>query len=100
MSDDALTITGVRKHFGGNQLYMKDSIIKDSSYLGPFEHPQKLKIDETQKMHFTELDQGPFYLNQQQRDRRQFDEVIGTKNETLTILALIDALKQKGIKDP
>ena len=89
MSDGTLTISGVEKNFGGNQHFMRDSCFEDSSYLGPYNHPQKLKVDDTQKMCFTDLDIGPFCMSENQRDGRQFDVVIGTKQETLIIPGLM-----------
>ena len=79
---------------------MKPSIIKVSSFLGPFHHQSKLKVGETQFMYFRESDTGPFYLTEKERQERQNDNLIGTKKINLTIPQLVSVLKEKGVRDP
>ena len=68
---------------------MKRSLIENESYLGPFDHPTKLKIGETQRIHFIKSDSGPFYLNDKEKHERRHSIVVGTKMEFLTIPTMI-----------
>ena len=45
---DALKADAISKYHGGKQPIMRDSIILDKSYLGPFHHDTKLQIGNTQ----------------------------------------------------
>ena len=79
---------------------MRDSIIKDTSYLGPYNHPTKLKVRNTQRMIFPPTDEGPFYLSEKERQEQRMDQYNGTKREHLNKSDLIEALKQHGVTNP
>ena len=100
MASDALSVLSICKNDGGSQPFMKSLVIKDTSFLGPFQHDQKLQVGDTQKMHFTNTDHGPFYMSSEEREGHKYIEIIGTKTDKLTIPDLVNALKEKGIKDP
>ena len=79
MSPNTLSTNAIKELYGGSQPFMRTTTIKDQSYLCPFKHPNMLKVGDSQKMHFTESDPGPFYLNEQERKERIYDTTIGTK---------------------
>ena len=54
-----ITANLMNKNFGGKQGKLRDTIIKDS---GPYHHIQQL--GDTQSMIFTDVDAGPFYVNE------------------------------------
>ena len=70
---DGLNVNQMNKMFGGTQSQMRDTKILDDTYLGPFEHPTKLKIGDTQKMTFDVNDNGPFWMSDQERVDNKFD---------------------------
>ena len=47
--------------------------MQDKTYLGPYAHPSKLQVNDTQVMQFTETDIGPFYLSTEKREATKFD---------------------------
>ena len=100
LSPDALSPTAIRKEFGGKQPYMKNSKILNDKFLGPHDHPHKLKVRDIQKMHFTEDDIGPFYLSEKERNERRADKIIGAIEIKMTKPEMVEALSTKGIKDP
>ena len=55
------------KLFGCKQSKMRDTKIKNDTYLGSFDHPHKLKVGETQSMIFKEGGTGPFYPSEEER---------------------------------
>ena len=100
VSPDALSPTAISKNYGGVQPFMRDSVITDSSFLGPYNHPGKLKVGDVQSMSFSHTDIGPFYLREKEREERKFDKITGTKKKQLVKTELIDKLKDVGIKNP
>ena len=55
--EDSLNIKNINVSYGGKNTRMRDTVIKE---VGPY--PAMLKVGETQKMCFTEEDEGPFWL--------------------------------------
>ena len=100
LSPDALSPTLIRKEFGGKQPFMRSSIIKDPSYLGPFQHNNILKVGDIQTMKFAEDDTGPFYMTEREREDRKYDKVIGIVKKKLTKIEMIEKLIQKGLNNP
>ena len=100
VSPDALSPTAISKNYGGVQPFMRDSVITDSSFLGPYNHPGKLKVGDVQSMSFSHTDVGPFYLREKEREERKFDKITGTKKKQLVNTELVDKLKDVGIKNP
>ena len=45
---DGLSEKKILKYFGGKQPVMRNTKIEDETYLGPFDHPLKLKVGDTQ----------------------------------------------------
>ena len=70
---DGLNGNEMNKYFGGKQIKMRNSKIKDETYLGRFNHPQKLKVGVHQSMSFHSGESGPFYLSEEERRRQKHD---------------------------
>ena len=71
---------------------MRDSIIKDSSFLGPYSHSAKLKVGDIQTMSFLPTDPGPFYLKDNEKVSKKYDKVNGFKEVRLKKLELMSKL--------
>jgi hypothetical protein len=99
---DGLSITKIRKGFGGSQTgVMRDSLIKDHTYLGSHEHRTKLNVNGTQCMNYSVLDAGPFYFTPLQHLQRKWDYDTGKRKEIgLRKDELIELSKNEGIVDP
>ena len=98
---DGLSITKIRKGFGGSQPIMRDSLIKDDTYLGSHEHITKLNVHDTQRMNYSVHDAGPFYFTPLQQLQRKWDYDTGKRKEIgLRKDELIELLKNEGIVDP
>ena len=65
---DALKADSIRISQSGKHPKMQSSTILSSSYLGPYQHSNKLKIGETQQMTFAPTDNSPFYLSPSKRE--------------------------------
>ena len=63
----------MNKYYGGIQNLMRDSKIENVTYLGPFDHPDKLQIGQIQLMIFKPNDAGPFYLSDEKKEELKFD---------------------------
>ena len=86
----------MNKYFGGEQNEMRNSNIKNASYLGPFEHPQKLKVGNTQSMQYGPNDIGPFHLSEQKREELRNDRQTNENEiKKYTRAQLIDLIKSK-----
>ena len=86
----------MNKLFGGKQGKMRDTKIENQTYLGQYNHLQKLKIGKTQSMIFKESDSGLFYLSKEERQRRKFDiQTNEEKTVKYTRSFLIDRIKEK-----
>ena len=76
----------MNKLFGGSQKKMRNTIIEDQNYLGPYDHPNKLKEGDTQHMSFQQGDAGPFWMTEDDQNKnmydRELDEEIIYKNYT------------------
>ena len=59
---NGLTSSKMSKFFGGGQNVMRNSEIKNGSYLGEYTHANRSKIGNFQSMQYNETDDGPFYL--------------------------------------
>ena len=98
---DGLSVTNVSKYFGGKQPRMRDSRIADRSYLGPYECPHRLNVNDVQHMNFSSEDSGPFYLTQDKRDQKR-NGIITVREKEIILLKseLISLLKEQGIEEP
>ena len=64
---------------------MRNSIIKDGTYLSPFEHVQKLMIGDEQCMTYKDTDNGPFYLSEIEKEEMKYNVTLDkTETKTLT----------------
>ena len=99
-ASNALKPEAIRKLFGGKQPAMRNTLINDNSYIGPHNHPTRLKAGDTQKLIFQSTDPGPYYLSHDEQERRRFDRVIGTKKIKHTKPELIVMLAEKGVRNP
>lgn len=93
---DGLNANELNKYFGGKQTKMRKSEIKNVSYLGTFDHADKLIVGQTQSMIFEPGDAGPFYYSNDEKERRKND--IETNEEVRKKYSrafLIDKIKEK-----
>ena len=90
----------MNKEYGGKKPIMHDSYIPmEEGYLGP--HQRKVNVGMNQVMVFKEDDDGPFYLNQEDRESRRHDkEMDEDRVVKKTKRELVDELKATGIMDP
>ena len=78
---DGLDATKTNQNFEGAQKRMRDTIIKDDTYLGSHEHRTKLNVDDTQCMNYSVHDAGPFYFTPLQQLQRKWDYDTGKRKE-------------------
>ena len=103
---DGLNLNRISKYYGGKQPHMRNSTIEDDSYLGPYNHTQKLKIGDIQSMSWTgEEMEGPYYMTAVQKEKLKYDKVYDNtlevdlnKNELVTSLKAIN-VHAKGKKE-
>lgn len=77
---------------------MRDSIIEDESFLGPYSHEHKLKVGNVQHMTWVEDQHGPYYMNRARRESTKYDKSDGSSIEVeLTKDELIANLKRIGV---
>ena len=67
LQPDGLNVNEMNKLFGGSQSNLCDSKMKNKTYLGPFDHPTKLKLGDVQKSTFQADDSGPFWMSDEER---------------------------------
>jgi hypothetical protein len=103
---DSLNHHTLNKGFRGGQTKMRSSkILRAASFLGQYEHPQKLKVGDNQQLVFLTSDQeGPFYLSTEQRAAKMNDKSRESENRTKvkSKTELLDELALKGVcpEDP
>ena len=78
---DGLNINKVSKYYGGKQPHMRDSVIMDESYLGPFEHDKKLKVGDTQIMSWVNDVDGSCYMSRSMKEAKKLDKTDSTTKE-------------------
>ena len=95
---DGLNLNKISKYFGGKQPSMRDSVIKDESYLGPYQHENKLKVGDIQSMTWTDGDNGPYYMSQSKREQMKYDKSDGhTREVNLNMDEMTVALRAIGV---
>ena len=93
---DGLNENEMNKYYGGKQPKMRKTEIKNNSYLGNYDHPEKLKVGQKQAMVFLPGDSGPFYLSADERERRRNDiETNDDVTKKNSRRFLIDIIKEK-----
>ena len=50
---------------------MRDSKMKDNTYLGPCEHPHKRKVGDTQHISFQPDNTDPFWMTEDEKHRNK-----------------------------
>jgi hypothetical protein len=95
--EDGLNVERMLKGYGGKQAVLHDTIIRqEQGYLGTY--PRRLKPGDIQKMIFQDGDEGPFWMQEMERQQKKYDIVkSGTRKRKLTKAELLDRLKEKGI---
>ena len=87
---DALNVHAMNVGFGGKQSsIMHQSQIKEcSGYLGSYFYKemtnQQLNVGNVQTFVFSEEDEGPFYLNKEEREKQRHDKLLGKKPKPKT----------------
>ena len=95
---DGLNVNKISKYYGGKQPSMRDSDIKNDSYLGPYNHPRKLRVGDVQKMTQSDNEEGPYYMSSEMRESKKFDKSDGkTREVDLTVDELIVSLRRVGV---
>ena len=95
---DGLNVNRISKYYGGKQPMMRDTTIKDETYLGPYDHDKKLKVGDTQVMTWISDDVGPYYMSESMKERKKLDKTDGgVKEVDLTVDEMIIALKVIGV---
>ena len=74
---------------------MRNTTIENKYFLGLYTHQNKLKVGDVQKMTFTHIDEGPFYLNKQQQWHQRYVTIKDNKTEHYPKPKLIRILKDK-----
>ena len=64
---NGLNVNNMNKNYGGGQQAMRSSKIENETYLGPYNHPGKLKIGNEQTMQYGPDESGPFYLSEEEK---------------------------------
>ena len=96
---DGLDATKMNQNFGGAQKRMRDTIIKDETYLGPYS--PTLKVGDVQSMTFNSNDSGPCKMSPAEANNRRNDKaLVGAvgKEREKTIAQLIKSIQvQTGV---
>ena len=77
---------------------MRDTKIESDHYLGPFieQISNGLRVGDTQKLSFSNSDEGPFWLQSQERIERMHDKPTGRQRKRdRTAADLVKIIKEK-----
>ena len=102
LQPDGLNLNRVSVKFGGKQPKMRTSKLTSLIFFGPHHTTSSaLQLGDSQSMQFSEIDIGPCYLNDKEREERRNDYDTG-KVRVKDVLKsnLVKELKRRGIKDP
>ena len=102
---DGLDVTSLRKGPTSAAKKMRDVQITNGIGIisGKSNHPMKLKVGDTQKLVFGDVDNfgnpetGPFYWTAENRAKFKYDQIEGVKIENLLVAELRDALKRHNV---
>ena len=93
MREDGLNVSNMNVTCGGSTLKMHDTVITE---VGP--HVRLFDVGETQRMYFTNDDDGPFWMNDEEKANRKFDKILqGSKVKEKTKAQLLVDLRSKGV---
>jgi hypothetical protein len=96
--EDGLNVENMSKGYGGKQSRLHPSLIKQvDGYLGPYN--RKLNQGDMQTMVFSTTDDGPFWMEAAEREKKRKDAVIPNKfvKRKCTKEELIRKLQEKGV---
>jgi len=96
--EDGLNVENMSKSYGGKQRIIRPSLIKEENgYLGRFN--RKLQRGDTQNFVFSANDDGPFWMNESEREEKRHDRVIEGQftKKKLSKDELIQRLQEKGV---
>jgi hypothetical protein len=97
---NGLNASDMNAGYGGNQPTMEPSeILAEEGYLGPIDHPKKLKVGDKQYFVFESTDDGPFWMSPEERERTRHDYQTGVTNRNKYIAELKADLAQYNILD-
>ena len=83
----------MNRGYGGGQVEMHNSKIENQAYLGPFDHSNKLNVNDIQTMLYGPDDTGPFYLDNEKRIELENDcETNEIETKKYTRAKLIDLI--------
>ena len=75
----------MNKKYGGAQLHLHYSEIKNDSYLGEFDVENKLKVHDIQKFTFSDSDNELFYLDPDERVKNKYDRIVPNEMKTIDL---------------
>ena len=85
LQPNGLSISKINVKYGGKQPKMRESILDDPSYFGPFHNDTfKLQLGDTQQMTFpldADDEDGPCYIPLQKRAQKRHDKKTGKMKE-------------------
>ena len=73
---NGLNVVNMNKKHGGAQSNLRDSTIKDESYLGKYKSQHTLNVGDVQQFTFKMDDEGPYYLSPQERRDNKHDTIV------------------------
>jgi hypothetical protein len=102
LQPNGLSSTRISKYYGGKQPIMRDSVLTDIKCFGPFhDHTYPLQFNSTQSMIFQTTDPGPFYLTEDDRQKRKHDIRTGRMKKKFKVKSqLREDLKKNNILKP
>jgi hypothetical protein len=96
--DDGLNVENMNKSYGGNKPKMRETTIQcEKGYLGPYR--RQLQPGDVQRMVFTQADVGPFWMSDEEREKRRHDVILEGQvvKRKLTKKELMQILLTRGI---
>ena len=95
---NGLTNSKMNKFFGGSQNVMRNSEIKNSSYLGDYNQANRLRVPVGgfQSIQYNKTDSSPFYLDNAKKEELKYDcELDQIEKKKFTQAQLINAIETK-----
>jgi hypothetical protein len=95
---NGLNAENMSKNYGGQQSTLRPTIIKQvDGYLGPYR--RTLNVGSIQNVVFQDDDDGPFWMNEQERAEKKEDKVLGgqTTKRKFMKAELVQKLRERNI---
>jgi len=95
---NGLNAENMSKNYGGQQSILRPTIIKQvDGYLGPYR--RTLNVGSIQNFVFQDDDDGPFWMNEQERAEKKEDKVLEgqTRKRKFTKAELVQKLRERNI---